>query len=803
MERRESWKSVVEDVRFSFRVGRRDWRSTLVALVTFALGIGATTAVYSVVHGILARPLPFEEPRRLAAIWPTRTISNAELEFMQANTSAFSAVAAFSPGWGIAMTGSGEPRQLDAARVSTNFFSTLGIKPAFGRAFIDGESTPARWAVAVISHDLWTTYFASDSSVIGRTVDMDGVPHRIVGVMPNGFEAFGARVEAWLPLQIDRASPFYSGQTSLGFGRLRPGKTLQAAGAELATLAPRMRDAFGYTDDYARGASVVDLHESLVGNVRQTLLVLLGAVVLLVAIAAANVGNLLVVHAVGRERELTIRRALGASRGRVARQLFVQGLLLAVAGGALGALAGVLGLRGLKHLLADTLPMLASTTIDMRILLSSAAATLGAGILLGLAPAMLATRVDPESVLRSGTAAAGRRAAVSARRALIVAEVAIAMMLTVGAALMVKSLWKLSNVDLGFDPRHALTFRVQPSSGQISSVEQLTAYFEAMTSRLAAEPGVVAVGASQHLPLSGFNWTGGLDIETRPLAATAERPRVVWRAIAGDYFGAMRIPLIRGRAFTRSDTRGAPAVIIINATMARRFWPDADPLGRRVKLGTGTGNGWATIVGVVGDVRFNAPDVPPAPEAYRPNAQAGQFGMHFVVRTREDPLTLAPRVSAAVHSLDSTVPVAEVRALDDLLSASTRTRRAVGALLVSFAALGVLLGAVGIYGVISYAVAQRTRELGVRAALGAVETKLVAMVVEEGVRLAAVGVVVGVVGAIVAGRALRTLVYDVTTTDPTLYAVVALSLLVVAATACAGPARRAARVDPLIALRGE
>lgn len=795
--------SLAEDVRFSIRVARRDRTSTLVALITFALGIGATTAVYSVVHGVLLRPLPFVQPQRLAAIWPTRTISNAELEYLQANTRAFTAVAAFSPGWGVAMTGVGEPRQLDAARVSTNLFATLGVAPAIGRSFADGESAPGYWNVAIISDDLWTKYFARDPAVVGRSVDMDGQPHRIIGVMPRGFEAFGAHVEAWLPLQIDQSSPFYTGQTALGLGRLRVGVTLRAATAELSTLAPRMRDAFGFTNDYAQGATVIDLHESIVGNVRQTLLVLFGAVTLLVAIAAANVGNLLVVHAIGRERELTIRRALGATRERIARQLFVQGLLLATAGGVLGAMTGVFGLAALKRVLPDTLPMLASTSIDVRVLAMSAAFALGAGIVLGLAPAVLATRVDPEGVLRAGAAAHGRRAAVTARRALIVGEMAIAMMLTVGAGLMVESLWKLSNVDLGFDPRGALTFRIQPSSGQISRPDQLNNYFRAMTTRLASEPGVVAVGASQHLPLSGFNWFGALDIEAKPLPANAEHPRVVWRAITGDYFAAMRMRFLRGREFTSADTRAAPPVIIINETMAKRFWPDRDAIGQRIRVGTGTRNDWATIIGVVRDVRFKAPDMLPAPEAYRPNAQAGQFSMHYVVRTREAPLALAQRVRDAVHSLDATVPVAEVRALDDLLSTSTQTRRTVGLLLGSFAALGVLLGAIGIYGVISYGVTQRARELGIRAALGALERRLVAMVVGEGLKLAAIGIVTGAVAAIGAARGLRSLVYDVGTSDAALYAAVAATLLLVAVIACVAPARRAARVDPLVALRGE
>lgn len=805
MRRREWWDSLRQDIVFAARLARRERTFTAVALLTFALGIGANTAVYSVVHGVLLRPLPFAAPERLAAIWPTRTISNAELEYMQSNArTSFSSIAAFSPGWGVAMTGAGDPRQLGAARVSTNFFATLGRTPEIGRVFAADESQPGKWNVAVLSHELWTSHFGADRSVIGKIVDMDGQPTRIIGVMPLGLEAFQSGVDAWLPLQIDQTSRFYTGQTALAFGRLTPNATLAGATTELATLVPRMRSAFNYTDDYARGVSVVDLHESLVGNVKQTLYVLLGAVLLLVLIAAANVGNLLVVHAVGRERELTIRRALGASRAQLARQLLVQGTLLALAGGALGIAAGVLGLRALKTILPATLPMLSAASIDVRVLAFCAACTLGAGLLLGLAPALVATRVDPEGVLRAGSAARGRRAASVTRQSLVVVEIAVAMMLVVGAGLMAESLWRLSKVDVGFEPRGALTFRLQPSSGQVKDPVQIDNYFRAMERQIASVPGVTGVGAVQHLPLTGFNWFASLDLEAHPIAATAEHPRVTWRTVAGDYFGVMKIPLVAGRAFAATDTRDAPPVVIINAAMARRFWTTpADALGSRIKLGYATRNEWATIVGITADVRFNSPDTPATPEAYRPNAQQALVFMSFVVRTRENPLALAARVRDAVRSLDATVPFADARALDDLLATSIRTRRTVALLLMSFAALGLVLGAVGIYGVISYGVSQRTRELGIRTALGALEGRIVGMILTEGVRLAAVGIAIGVVGALAAARSLRTLVYGVETNDPRVYVSVALVLAIVALMASLVPARRAARVDPLAALRSD
>ena len=471
--RERTLEATWQDVRYAVRTLRKAPMFTAVALLTVALGIGANTAVYSVVSAVLVRPLPFADPDRLAAIWPTRTISNAELEYLQGHSHAFSAVAAFSPGWGIPLTGSGEPRQLDAARVSTNFFQTLGVRPAIGRGFVDGESSDGRWNVIVLSHHLWMSQFNGDSSVIGRIVNPDGSPHRVIGVMPASFEAFQAGVDAWLPLQIDRTSRFYTGQTALAFGRLAPSTTFAAATAELQTFVPQLRTAFNYTEEYGRDGVVTSLHDSLVGGVRGSLLVLLGAVAAVLLIAGANVGNLLLVHTIARRRELAVRRALGASRGQIARQLVVQSLIVSLGGGVVGMLLGIAGVRTLKAILPSSLPFLGSVSIDWRVLATTAAVTIGVGLVFGIAPALFATRVDPDGALRVSPSSGGGRAGESTRRALVVAEIALAMVLVVGAGLMTTTLWRLNRVDLGFEPAGVLSLRLQPPSSRIGSIEEI------------------------------------------------------------------------------------------------------------------------------------------------------------------------------------------------------------------------------------------------------------------------------------------------------------------------------------------
>ncbi len=716
----------------------------------------------------------------------------------------FESVAAFSPGWGVAMTGAGEPRQLDAARVSTNFFGVLGVRPMLGRGFLAGESEKGQWNVAVLSHALWLSQFGGDSAVVGRVVDMDGQPYRIVGVMPASFEVFQANVDAWLPLQIDPASPFHTGATALAFGRLRRGATVAQATRELSALAPQMRAAFNYTDDYARGATVIDFHESLVGDARRSILVLYAAVAILGLIAVVNVGNLLLAHAAGRRREMAVRRALGAAKSAIVRQMLVQSLVVGGGGRSHRRRASVSPerkrcarssrrrcrararftwtWRSSRSRRSRRSPRESPSASGPRSSRRASIRTACCARARCEAGGHRAARIRQSLVVVAGLARDGAR-----RRSVADGRVALAPR-SRGSGIRSES--RRDDVDSAVE-RPGARRQTPRRTSRRSRVESPRCRTSSGSAPRSTCRSAASIG------------TATSSIESQPVAATSAHPRVVWRSVIGDYFGAMRIPLLRGRLFLPTDTRDAPAVVLINATMARRFWPDRNPIGERIKFGNGSRGDWATIVGVVGDVRSQSADTPAPLEVYRPNAQQRLVFMHYVIRARGNPLAAMARVRAAVRSLDQTVPIAQVRSLDEVASTPSTTRRMIARLLAAFAALGLFLGAVGIYGVVAYGVRRRTREMGIRAALGAVEGRLTTMVLGEGLRMSSLGIVIGVVAAAAATRPMRALLFGVATVDPLVYAAVALTLAGVAIVASLAPARRAARIDPVVALRSD
>ncbi|HEU4628588.1 MAG TPA: ABC transporter permease [Gemmatimonadaceae bacterium] len=797
--RGEIGEAIRSDLRLAVRGLARRPGFTVVVLLTLALGIGANTAIFSVVHGVLLRPLPYAAPERLVALWPDHFVSNAELLYLRERMHTAERVETYSPGWSVALTGAGEPAQLPGARVSTGFFDALGVPPLLGRTFRPADARPSTSDVVVLSHALWRTRFGADPTIVGRRILLDGTPETVVGVMPPGFWYRDNDVRLWQPIVVDSSAAYHRESSALAIARLRPGATPATALAELRALVAPMREALAYDADYGRDVDVVTLRDALVGSVRTPLLVLLGAVACIVLIAVANVGNLLLVRGAERRREMAVRMALGAGRARLVRQLLVESVVLAAAGGALGVALGVAGVPLLRALLPADLPRVQGVGASAVVLAASAGVTLLAGLLVGLVPAWLAARSEPQGALRGrtddGSAVAGRRL----RAGLVVGEVALAFTLTVGAGLMVRTLWNLSQVDPGFQSERRLTFSVAPSGGTAKRRQ----YVRDLEARLRALPGVRAVGATNHLPLTGYSWSADLAVDGQPLAAGAVPPRAAWRIVTEDYFRAMGIALRAGRAFTPADDADAPPVVIVNERLARQLWPGERALGKRLQAGFATMQQMATVVGVVGDVRHDGLTAAPPAELYVPLTQRMAGPMHLVVRTEGDPLARAADVRAAARTVDADVPLAELRTLDALVATSVAEPRLVMVLLLLFGALGLALGAVGVYGVVSYTVGQRTREIGVRMALGAEWRAIVRLVMGSGARYAVAGVGLGLAATLALSRAVQGLVYGVTVTDPATYAALALLLVGIVLLASWLPARRAARVDPTVVLRGD
>jgi len=792
------------DIRYGIRGLVRRPGFTLIAVLTLALGIGANAAIFSAVQGILLRPLPFHAPERLVAFNAEQFVSNAEVLFLKDNAKTLGGVAAISPGWGMALTGVGEATQLATARVTTNLLSVLGVRPMIGRTFQESESIPGNEMVAILGYSLWAERFGRDPSVIGRNVVLDGTPYNVVGVLPPAFEVLGKPADLWTPLVFDPTAWFHKGAVSWFVGRLRDGTTIPQSRAELATLFPRMRETFEYAPDHYRNVSLVPLQERTVGSLKTALLVLLAAVGFIVLIAGANVGNLLLMRAAGRRREIAVRTALGASRQRVIAQMLVESVLLALGGAAAGVALGAVGVRVLRASLPADTPRVASITLDGTVLAVCATLAILIGIAFGLAPALSASRGDAQDALRGARGVAGRAGGERTRGALVVAEVALTLVLVIGAGLMMRTLWSLSRVDAGFRAGGVLTLRVQASGERYNTNAKRVQYVQTLLERLAALPGVKSTGMIHHLPLAGYAWYANIDPEGHVRAPNEAPLRSGWRVIEGDYFKTMGIPLVRGRAFSAADTREATPVAIVNEAFARAAWPGEDPIGKRFTAGNATrGNSAAAVVGVVGDVRHVSLDARPEPEFYRPHAQTVMGGVTLALRTSGDPLALAGLTRQTVNAIDANVPISDVRSMEQVISESVARPRLIMSLLLVFAGVGVVLGAVGVYGVIAYAVGERRREIGVRIALGAEPGRVAGAVLAKGVRYAAIGIAIGLAGSFAVTRLMRTLVFGVSTTDPATFVGLSVFLVVVAALASYLPARDAARTDPMVAMRAD
>ena len=786
-----------------------------VVILTLALGIGANAAIFTVVNGVLLQPLPYPHPDRLVMLWTYNprqgfdkdvgTYPNFD-EWRRASQS-FERMSGYF-GASVTLTGSGDPAQIRGARVTHEFFETMGVWPFQGRAFSAANGQPGGERVVILGHGLWTQRFGADASIVGRSIMLDGVSHEVLGIMPASFD-HPADAEFWVPLApVGQFKGLFSSRGSFWLtvvGRLKPGVTHVAAQSEMDGIAARLEQA--YPSNAGLGVRLVTMHEELVGDVKRPLLILLGAVCLVLLIACANVANLLLTRAASRQRELAIRTALGAARRRLVRQLLTESTVLALLGGAAGLLLATIGTDVLQTLAPTELPRLSDITVDRRVLAYAAGASLVTSLLFGLVPALHASRRDSNEHLKEGgrTGSDGRLAG-RVRAALAVAELAIALVLLVGAGLLIRSLIALNNEDPGFATKGVLALRLRLPSASYGEPARIFAFYEQLIERLNAVPGVESAAAGSSLLLSRLPQSASINIEGRPpLPPGAQDLPVPYDSVTPEFFSTLQIPLKRGRLFTDADGPQSQPVVIVNESFVRRFYPDTDPLGRRVTFGDTSGPEarWQTIVGVVADTKRGGFEREPWAETYFPMRQAASPQAFILLRTNGDPVKLIAAAQAAVWSIDRNQAIASTRTVPELLAQRELNRRFTTLLLGVFAAVALLLAIIGTYGVIAYATAQRTQEIGIRMALGADRRTILWMVLTGGLRIAAAGLVIGVIGALALTHVLSGLLFGVGARDPLTFMLVAGALLFVALLACAIPARRAMQVEPVIALRGE
>lgn len=796
------------DIRYSCRLLLKYRAVTVVAVLALALGIGANTAIFSVVNAVLLRPLPFRAPGRLVTIRidvPQRNIRSAfgpypEVSDWRRESRSFESMSAFSLA-SVNLATRDESERVSILKVNAGMFPMLGVRMALGRAFLPEEDRPGAARVAVLSNSLWRRRFGSDGGLVGRMVILDGNPYTVVGVLPPGFQMESPDVDLYTPIAMSTARGRGDRWSFGAWARLKPGVSIEAAQAELDTLNRRLQQQYPRPLKGWR-AHVWGLHAFLVRDVELSLLVLLAAVALVLLIACANVANLLLARTGARQKEIAIRTALGARRARVVRQLLTESVLLALAGGVLGVALAYCGVAGLVALGAEQFPMLRQARLDLPVLAFTMLVSLLTGLLFGIAPALAVSRADVHGTLKEGgRASTESRGRNRLRGLLVVSEVALALLLMIGASLMMRSLLNLQDVNPGFRAAGVLTASINLPASRYANPGQREAFYRQLEERLEAAPGVSAAGISSVLPMGGVNQGGSWLVEGHPVTNPADVPLLYFRIVNPRYFQALQIPLKRGRTFTVQDNQGAPRVVIVNETLARRYWPNQDPIGKHI--GDGRPEGWMPVVGVVGDVRHMSLAQEPEPELYLPLAQNPEPGMRLAVRTPADPLRFAPVLRRTVMELDRDQPLSRVGSMEQAVSDAVATQRFSALLLGVFAAVALVLAAIGIYGVISFAVTCRTHEIGVRVALGARRADVLRAVVGQGTVLALIGVAIGLAAAFSLTRLLGSLLYGVKATDPLVFAGVSLLLTAVAALASYIPARRAASVDPMVALRYE
>jgi len=825
-----------QDLRYGIRMLRQRPGFTLVAVLALALGIGANTAIFSVFNAVLLRPLPFAAPDRLLMVWqttrqgdyPQLSFPLPNFEFLREQCRTCESIGAYNSysNTRFALTGDSQPEQVQYAIVTAGLFATLGSKPILGRAFLPEEDQPGAGRVTIISHALWQRRWAADPNLIGQSVMLDGKSHTVIGIMPPGFvfPRFPRDVELWVPLSGDpvpgrRYSP---GTRYLNVvARLKDGATIAQAEAEMEAAARRIEER---DPQFNRGLGMAPapMQRQLTAHLRQALFVLFGAVGFVLLIACSNVANLLLARASTRQNEISIRLALGATRWRLVRQLLTESLLLALIGGALGLLLArwSIGLFSLipyntaSYFIPYSVPA-DQIKVSWQVLCFTFGLSLLAGVIFGLAPALYGSKPDLYAARTGAGLAVGSGLIRQRVRSLLVTvEIALSLVLLAGAGLMIKSFLRLQQVDPGFEPERVLTADVSLPRAKYSERQKIAAFHEQILERLSAMSGVEAAGLISSLPLSGTNADTAFLIAGMPVPEPRERPHTHYRTISPDYFRAMGVKLIEGRSFTDQDHAQAPRVAIINETMARRFWPGQSALGKRVALDLEAykyfrdrppeldlASGLREIVGIVHDVKHEGLEAGPQPEMYTPDRQGPEREMNLVIRASANPASIAAAMRSTVQSVDPDQPVVNTRLMSQVLADSVAKPRFNYLLLSAFAAIALILSATGVYGVMAYAVEQRRRELGIRLALGARPQDVLRLVIGQGMRSVLAGLVLGLAGAFALSRVLVSLLFEVRTTDPSTFIGVVALLVTIALLACYLPARRATKVDPVIALR--
>ena len=808
---------MMNDLQYGLRMLWKHKSVSGIALLTLALGIGVNSAIFSVVNAVVLRPLPYPESERLMVVWGNLhktgleeiEISALEFQDFQQQCQAFEQIAAYAI-QGLNLTGVDQPERVRGATVSANLFPTLRVQPQLGRNFTVDEDSAGNDAVVILGDSLWQRRFGGDPSVINKTVQLDGRTLTVIGVMPANFHFPDRDTEAWIPLAFtpDLLEENNRGSHFLNvIGRLKSGVTPSQAQADLDTVTTRLSQEHVSTYRGGFSASIRSLHEELVGNLRRAMLVLLGAVGLVLLIACANVAHLRLASATSRYREFAIRAALGANRARVVRQFMTESLLLSFIGGALGLTLAVWVVRALVFLMPKDTPRLEEIKLDYRVVLFTLGTSLLTGIVFGLAPSFQAARTNLNDVLKEAGRGGDASRRLKLRNLLVVSEFALSLVLLIGAGLMMKSLLRLQEVKPGFDSANLLTMRIALPSSKYETFTKSQTFFQQFLDQLEARPEVESVGAINLLPFGGGGGDRSFSIQDQPTASGHARPDEQVRFVTPGYFRAMSIPLLTGRDFTRRDLPDTPQVAIVNSAFARKFWPNDNALGKRISFQNNNPK-WYEIVGVVGNVKHRGLDIQDHAEIYIPAfqplfADGNVPALYLAVRTKSDPLLLAPAMRSEVAALDRDQPIYSLMTMDQRISDSIAPRRFNMFILGLFAALALVLAAIGIYGIMAFSVVQRTHEIGVRMALGASTRDVLTLVMRNGFKLALIGIIVGLVAAFAATRVLSSLLYEVSARDPLIFVLDAILLAMAALLACYIPARRATKVDPLVALRYE